>query len=105
VIASLKEIVHCYSKKVGGKFTAWGSHISGINLVLSPGKKIVQAWRAKDWWPDHYSVVTFNLQKIKGGTKLHFVQVGVPPHRYHGHYNGWIEAYWNPMKEMITKGD
>src|SRR5262249_32048750 len=22
------------SKKVGGKFTAWGSHLSGINLVL-----------------------------------------------------------------------
>jgi hypothetical protein len=28
------------SKKVGGKFTAWGSHLSGINLVLKPGKKI-----------------------------------------------------------------
>jgi hypothetical protein len=25
------------SKKVGGKFIAWGSHISGINLVLKPG--------------------------------------------------------------------
>jgi|SRR5260370_42501714 uncharacterized protein YndB with AHSA1/START domain len=43
------------SKKVGGKFTAWGSHLSGINLVLKPGKKIVQAWRATGWWPDHYS--------------------------------------------------
>ena len=31
------------SRKVGGKFTAWGSHISGINLVLKPSKKIVQA--------------------------------------------------------------
>ena len=27
------------SRKVGGKFTAWGSHISGINLVLKPSKK------------------------------------------------------------------
>jgi hypothetical protein len=35
------------SKKVGGKFTAWGSHLSGINLVLKPGKKIVQASRGK----------------------------------------------------------
>jgi uncharacterized protein YndB with AHSA1/START domain len=34
---------------------AWGSHLSGINLVLKPGKKIVQAWRATGWWPDHYS--------------------------------------------------
>jgi hypothetical protein len=37
---------------VGGKFTAWGSHISGINLVLKPGKKIVQAWRG-DRYPSH----------------------------------------------------
>ena len=44
------------SRKVGGKFTAWGSHISGFNLALKPGQKIVQAWRATGWWPDHYSV-------------------------------------------------
>ena len=31
------------SKKVGGRFTAWGSHLSGFNLVLKPGQKIVQA--------------------------------------------------------------
>jgi uncharacterized protein YndB with AHSA1/START domain len=43
------------SQRVGGKFTAWGSHLSGINLVLKPGKKIVQAWRATGWWPDHRS--------------------------------------------------
>jgi hypothetical protein len=27
------------SKKVGGNFTAWGSHLSGVNLVLNPGKE------------------------------------------------------------------
>jgi uncharacterized protein YndB with AHSA1/START domain len=30
------------SRKVGGKFTAWDSHISGFNLALDPGQKIVQ---------------------------------------------------------------
>ena len=30
------------SKRVGGKFTAWGSHLTGINLVLNPGKKIAK---------------------------------------------------------------
>jgi uncharacterized protein YndB with AHSA1/START domain len=34
------------SRKVAGKFTAWGSHISGFDLALKPGQKIVQAWRA-----------------------------------------------------------
>src|SRR5262245_55205091 len=53
------------SKKVGGKFTAWGSHLSGINLVLKPGKKIVQAWRATGWWPDHYSIAIFDITKVR----------------------------------------
>ena len=53
------------SQRVGGKFTAWGSHLWGINLVLKPGKKIVQAWRATGWWPDHYSIAIFDISKSK----------------------------------------
>ena len=86
------------SKRVGGKFTAWGSHLTGINLVLNPGKKIVQAWRATGWWPDHYSIAIFEFSKVRGGSKLKFTQIGIPPSRYSGHYRGWIETYWTPMK-------
>jgi activator of HSP90 ATPase len=92
------------SKKVGGKFTAWGSHLSGINLALKPGRKIVQAWRATGWWPDHYSIAIFDINKVKGGAKLKFTQIGIPPNRYSGHYRGWIETYWTPMKEVFAKG-
>ena len=90
------------SRKVGGSFTAWGAHISGINLVLKPGEKIVQAWRATGWWPDHYSIAIFDLTKIRDGTKLVFTQIGVPPERYSGHYRGWIETYWTPMQEIFA---
>lgn len=92
------------SNKVGGKFTAWGSHISGFNLALQPGRKIVQAWRATGWWPDHYSIAIFDIEKIPGGSRLKFTQIGIPPHRYSGHYRGWIEAYWTPMKEICAVG-
>jgi activator of HSP90 ATPase len=92
------------SREVGGAFKAWGDHISGFNLALAPGQKIVQAWRAKDWWPDHYSVVTFELRAVDGGTELQFTQVGVPPHRFDGHSRGWIENYWCPMQELFDKG-
>jgi activator of HSP90 ATPase len=92
------------SRKVGGKFTAWGSHISGINLVLKPGKKIVQAWRATGWWPDHYSIAIYDISKIRNGSRLKFTQIGIPPNRYSGHYRGWIEAYWTPMKEIFAAG-
>jgi len=92
------------TKKVGGKFTAWGSHISEINRVLKPGKKIVQAWRATGWWPDHYSIVIFDIQRAGAGAKLRFTQIGVPSSRYSGHYRGWIETYWTPMKEIFANG-
>ena len=92
------------SRKVGGGFTAWDSHISGFNLALKPGQKIVQAWRATGWWPDHYSVATFDIAKTRGGTKLKFTQIGIPPNRYSGHYRGWIETYWTPMKEIFATG-
>jgi activator of HSP90 ATPase len=93
------------STEVGGRFTAWGSHITGINLVLKPGERIVQAWRATGWWLDYYSIAIFELQKVRNGTKLRFTQIGVPPTRYSGHYRGWIETYWTPMKEIFDKGE
>jgi len=92
------------SRKPGGKFTAWSGHITGFNLVIKPGEKIVQAWRATGWWPDHYSVAIFDFKRVARGTKLEFTQIGIPPHRYSGHYRGWIEAYWIPMKEVLEDG-
>ncbi len=35
--------------KVGGQFAAWGPHLRGINVELVKNKRIVQAWRAKNW--------------------------------------------------------
>jgi activator of HSP90 ATPase len=92
------------SRRIGGRFHAWGAHISGINLVLKKGRKIVQAWRATGWWPDHYSIVIFDIARIPGGSRLRFTQIGIPPHRYSGHQRGWIEAYWTPMKEVLAHG-
>ncbi len=28
----------------------------------------------------------------------------MPPTRYSGHYRGWIETYWTPMKEILQHG-
>lgn len=92
------------SRRAGGRFWAWNGHITGFNLVVKPGEKIVQAWRATGWWPDHYSVAAFLLKRVRHGTRLEFTQIGIPPHRYSGHYRGWIEAYWTPMKEMLESG-
>jgi activator of HSP90 ATPase len=35
--------------RVGSKFTAWDGYITGKNLKLVRGKKIVQEWKTTDW--------------------------------------------------------
>ena len=45
------------SRKIGGRFTAFGMYIQGINLDLVLNKRIVQAWRGNDWPKGHYCVV------------------------------------------------
>jgi activator of HSP90 ATPase len=91
------------SDKVGGKISAYGGYISGYNLALRPGKRIVQAWRGSSWAPDHYSIVIYDLKKAKGGAKLTFSHIGVPVENYASIDKGWVEAYWDPMKAAIAK--
>ncbi|HKW62904.1 MAG TPA: hypothetical protein VJN89_10190 [Candidatus Acidoferrum sp.] len=67
------------STKVPGKFTAWNGHITGFNLALKPGAKIVQAWRATGWWPDHHSVAIFDIQKSKNGSPFHANRCAAAP--------------------------
>jgi len=92
------------SRTVGGKFSIFDSGLSGKNLALVADKKIVQAWRCEmEGWPkDHYSKATFALSRGKdGGTKLSFMQTGVPTSCAKSIANGWRDYYWNPMKEML----
>ena len=100
-LSQVKAVIH---RKVGGRFSAWGGHLTGFNLVLKPGEKIVQAWRATGWWPDHYSIAIFDFDKVRAGTKLTFTQIGITAHRYSGHQRGWIETYWTPMREILRDG-
>src|SRR5262245_57220753 len=67
-------------------------------------RKVLQAWRATGWWPDHYSIAIFDITKVRGGSKLKFTQIGIPPSRYSGHYGDWIETYWTPMREIFATG-
>jgi activator of HSP90 ATPase len=91
------------SQKIGGKFTAYGDYIEGVNLELEPGKKIVQSWRGCNWESGHFSTVTFLLAKVKGGTRLSFTQVGVPEQFHEDMKQGWKDFYWNRMKAMFDR--
>ena len=92
------------SRKVGGKFSAYGDYITGKNLEIVKDKKIVQSWHASDWPEKHDSKVIFELEKYGDKTKLRFIHENVPEEQYDEVLKGWIEFYWEPMKELLEKG-
>jgi activator of HSP90 ATPase len=93
------------SRKVGGRFTAYGGYIEGVNLDLMPDKKIVQSWRGSDWPDGQYSKVTFSFKRVKNGTRLTFTQSGVPEQYYKDINQGWRDYYWKKMKAMLEKSN
>ena len=57
------------SARVGAKFTAFEGMLSGQNLMVVPGKMIVQRWRSKHFHksdPDSILILTFS-RAGKGG--------------------------------------
>jgi hypothetical protein len=45
----------------GQAFTAFGGHVTGRQIELVPGTRIVQAWRFPEWEPGSYTLVRFTL--------------------------------------------
>lgn len=91
------------SGKEGGAFSVRGGYVSGRNIELKPGKRIVQAWRIKGMPEGVYSVARFELKKVRGGTRLIFDQTGLPTEHI-GHLTiGWKERYWKRLKAYLEK--
>jgi len=92
------------SKKVGGAFSAYSGYITGINVDLHPGKRIVQAWRAKDFPTGIFSMATFNLATTRdGGTEVVLTHRGVPKDLIPRIEEDWREFYWNKMKHYLSR--
>ena len=84
---------------VGGKFTAWDGYIFGNTLDLTPGRRIVQAWRTSEF-PDDApdSRVEILLEEIETGTKLTLIHNNMPEDQVESYRQGWDDFYYKPMK-------
>lgn len=91
------------SSKTGEPFSAHNGYITGVNLDLIPGKKIVQSWKpTEENWPvDHYSEITLEFEATDYGCLIHFTHKNIPKKMVELIEKGWIEYYWNPLKEYI----
>jgi uncharacterized protein YndB with AHSA1/START domain len=89
---------------VGGGFTAWDGYISGRNLALERGKRIVQEWSTTEW-PEGYppSKLELTFRGVKGGTELTMVHSEVPEEQAEDYGQGWIANYWEPLKDYFLK--
>jgi uncharacterized protein YndB with AHSA1/START domain len=67
------------SDRIGADVSAWDGYITGRNLELIPGERIVQSWRTTRFTDAHAdSIITVTLQTVAAGTKLTLVHSNVP---------------------------
>jgi uncharacterized protein YndB with AHSA1/START domain len=92
------------SDEVGAEVTAWDGYISGRNLELIPGERIVQSWRTAEFGDaDEDSVITVVLQEIGAGTLLTLEHRNVPDEHRSYEEGGWQSNYFEPMIAYFTE--
>jgi uncharacterized protein YndB with AHSA1/START domain len=92
------------SGEVGAKVIAWDGYITGRNLDLVPGKRIVQSWRTREFTDEHEdSILTVTLDEVAGGTLLTLVHSKVPDGHKRYERGGWQDHYFEPMKKYFAK--
>jgi len=79
-------------------------YISGKNLELEKGKRIVQEWITTEWPPGYLpSRLELTFNKIKEGTEILMVHSNVPVEQLAEYKQGWTDFYWKPLKKYFKK--
>ncbi|MDE2230153.1 MAG: SRPBCC domain-containing protein [Alphaproteobacteria bacterium] len=90
------------SAVVGGAFTVWNGFITGRNLALEPGKRIVQSWRTTRFVEsDPDSEIEVLLEPVPGGTRITVNHRSVPDGHTSYRDGGWQRSYFDPMKKYL----
>ena len=90
------------SPKVGGKFSCYDGYITGLNVELVPGKRIVQVWRGREWPKGAHSLVTYSLKGRGKRTQLTLEHAGIPANAAGHIAKGWKSHYWTPLKKYLA---
>ena len=87
------------SSKSGASFSAFDGAVEGKNLVVVPGRLIVQSWRGGVWnRTDPDSILVLAFEKTGAGAQIRMVHGNLP-----GHFEErWDELYWRPLAKMLA---
>ncbi len=89
------------SAEVGDSFEAWDGYIEGRNLVLEDSKRIIQHWRTSEFEEgEKDSLLEIFLEEENKGTRITIRHSELPEHGMQ-YKQGWVDAYFNPMKEYF----
>lgn len=93
----------------GASFSIFGDYIHGQQIELVPGKRVVQAWRGRNWDPGVYSVVRFTLTPEGRGTTLAVDHEAYPEGEsplypsWHEHLStNWPVFYFGPFAKYFA---
>lgn len=91
-------------QKKGAAINYSSGYITGKTMMLVKGKRIVQLWKTNEW-PDKYpySMLDLTFKKKGKGTELTMVHSKVPKSQASDYRSGWMDFYWNPLKEYFMK--
>lgn len=92
------------SRKIGGPFSVSGNDVSGINVDLVPGQRIVQAWRHRRFPEGIFSMAAVTLAPTTdGGTELVLTHRGVPKDLIPETEIAWRKQYWSRIKAYLAQ--
>ena len=91
------------SRKIGGAFSTNGEDVSGVNVDLVPGRRIVQAWRHRKFPEGIFSMAAVTLTPTAdGGTELVLTHRGVPKDLLDETERAWRDQYWSKIKAYLA---
>lgn len=92
------------SGEVGGIFSTSANEVSGVNVDLVPGRRIVQAWRHRKFPEGVFSMAAVTLTPTSdGGTELVLTHRGVPKDLIPETEQAWREQYWSKIKAYLAQ--
>lgn len=92
------------SKKIGGTFSALAGEVTGVNVDLVPGRRIVQAWRHRRFPEGIFSMAAVTLTPTPdGGTEAVLVHRGVPKDLIPETEQAWRDQYWSRIKSYLDR--
>jgi uncharacterized protein YndB with AHSA1/START domain len=91
--------------RVGGAHSAWGGYISGVQVELVPGRKIVQTWRTTEFPPGAGDSKLEIVLEPRGAseTTLTLLHTNIPEGQGEKYKEGWAEFYFEPLRAYFVE--